>query len=371
MTLLAIPTETPASLATSLSVTRLVRPAFTVDPAARTALMRDARPAPTSPAGASAAPSSCRSSHHSPGPGTDCDARHAGGVRPGWPDGATRRSGRASGPLGDPAAPDLGARDVLPELGLRQALAGVTEALGHRDLGERTVGAAHLAAGHEEATAARPDRLERGAHRRRVAVVEAGVDDPLGRVDADDEHAAGEELRLLREQRRAGDRERGPARELERPLARLGEVDGRLGRVHQGQLERRREPGVAGRGLGEAPVPLVDRVERAREERSGAEALPVGHAALRRDDRQLARAGGDGLDQLAGPVLDPQELRADQRQWRGAEDAAGVGHGPDDHEADETLLALAVACALLDRDGVDDAAEAVAHRARDAVVPAL
>src|SRR5690606_9313326 len=84
---------------------------------------------------------------------------------------------------------------------------------------------------------------------------------------------------------------------------------------------------------------------------------------------QLARAGGDGLDQLAGPVLDPQELRADQRQWRGAEDAAGVGHGPDDHEADETLLALAVACALLDRDGVGDAAEAVAHRARDAVVP--
>src|SRR5690606_1497996 len=237
---------------------------------------------------------------------------------------------RPSGPLGDPAAADLGARDVEPELVLREGLEEVLEAVGHGHVRERAERAAGLAAGHQEAAPTRPYRLQRGEHRGRVALVEARVHHTLGRVDADDEHAAGEELGLLREQRRTREGDLRPAGELERPLARHDQVDWRLGRVDERQLEQRRQAGVARRRLGEAPVALVHGVERPREHGARTDVAARRHAPLRGHEREPAVPPRDGLERLGRAVLQAQLLAARERQGRRAEDTAGVGDRVED-----------------------------------------
>ncbi len=127
--------------------------------------------------------------------------------------------------------------------------------------------------------------VQRGQHICLAVAIVARLDDPLGRVEADDEHRAGVDASLLVEGRRVGGVGRVAPGELAQPVEHGRRREGGLVDVDGRQLERHRPPQQRRCRRGQRRVPGVQRVEGSREQRRrrfGGQ-RPVGQDAKERD----------------------------------------------------------------------------------------
>src|SRR5499426_2333428 len=272
----------------------------------------------------------------------------------GWPRSAASPTCRASFPStggtdssgrGAPPRADLGGRRVEPEPALGNRGEELGEPRGDRDVGQRAHATGRVDPhGHEKPAASIRDLQQRRGHARLVAAVVARRHQALGGVGADDERGAGEEARLLEERRRPRQLDARPPRELREPGAHLARRERRLVDVDHRDLEGDRLLLDVLRHLRQQEMPIVQRIERARQHDRGRRRcgyqLAVGPRRHARD-----AAGKELIDEIAGlhDRLCVALVGIEQALGRRRGDAARAGEPQHDRARGEILFARAVA----------------------------